>query len=625
MEKRLRNNVFRRNSSCYIDSSVVWMLGFIYSILSIRDTESSSFSRVSEPIGRKAKLPCSTEITGSIHVQWLDPSGTALTYDESVQTGDSRFKIDHSYLREWNLEIENVRRSDAGNYTCSIGPTTIVNSVVELAILVSPSLIRTSGNLSSMVGNQVMLFCEASGEPKPTITWTRLTSNNGSKLDLKQEGSELNISAVTIEDAGTYECQANNNMPPSAVGRMRLEILFGPQVTVLFREVSQNKGGSTLLTCLIRANPAKELFWERNGTIVVNSNRYQIHNWETGEYQTTFGLFITGLIDSDFGEYRCIAANDYGRAKGKITVNEYEAGKVRIISTPQDVLVRVNDSVLFECSVHGLDLDDSLIWRRILPGGDLQTIFISHLSEASIASLRSYLNETFQFDHNKYEIRGQYSLYIKQVDFSDGGTYVCDVSGIYNFSAELTVVDKRAFCGNNTMDVFDGDPVTLSCSLTYGGLAPHWHITWVQEKLPVASVADDSMGLIKRTLQFNASYPHSTGTYQCVITELQLGYLSSCRVALNILSSETGNLVIANRTAESCTYASNTLVIIILSSIAVVCFIVAVISVCWLVTYHKQEMTKFKEPPKPKSKQNGSVDTEMALLICSSPSPQPPA
>lgn len=92
-------------------------------------------------------------------------------------------------------------------------------------------------------------------------------------------------------------------------------------MTVLFREVSQKKGGSTLLTCLVRANPAKELFWERNGTIVVNSDRYQIHNWETGDYQTTFGLFITGLIDSDFGEYRCIAANDYGRAKGKITVN----------------------------------------------------------------------------------------------------------------------------------------------------------------------------------------------------------------------------------------------------------------------------------------------------------------
>lgn len=90
---------------------------------------------------------------------------------------------------------------------------------------------------------------------------------------------------------------------------------------MLFHEVSQNKGGSTLLTCLVKANPAKDLFWERNGALVSNSDRYQIRNWKTGEYQTTFGLFITELIDSDFGEYRCIAVNDYGRAEGKITIN----------------------------------------------------------------------------------------------------------------------------------------------------------------------------------------------------------------------------------------------------------------------------------------------------------------
>lgn len=45
------------------------------------------------------------------------------------------------------------------------------------------------------------------------------------ETDLKVTGSELNISAVTVEDAGTYECQANNNVPPAAFGQMRLQIL----------------------------------------------------------------------------------------------------------------------------------------------------------------------------------------------------------------------------------------------------------------------------------------------------------------------------------------------------------------------------------------------------------------
>lgn len=68
-------------------------------------------------------------------MHWLDPSGTTLTYDGTVETGDSRFKIDHSYLKEWNLEIDNVRRTDAGNYTCGIGPTPAVQNVVELVVV----------------------------------------------------------------------------------------------------------------------------------------------------------------------------------------------------------------------------------------------------------------------------------------------------------------------------------------------------------------------------------------------------------------------------------------------------------------------------------------------------------
>lgn len=100
-----------------------------------------------------------------------------------------------------------------------------------------------------------------------------------------------------------------------------LSYVVGPQITVLFRDISQEEGGSTLLTCLVRANPAENLFWERNGTVILHSNKYQIQNWETGEYQTTIGLFIIGLIDSDFGDYKCKAVNEYGKAEGKITIN----------------------------------------------------------------------------------------------------------------------------------------------------------------------------------------------------------------------------------------------------------------------------------------------------------------
>lgn len=110
------------------------------------------------------------------------------------------------------------------------------------------------------------------------------------------------------------------------------------------------------------------------------------------------------------------------------------------MATPKDSLARVKDGVFFECSAHSLDHGNYLVWWRILPSGNIQTIFISHLSKTAVPSSRRNINETFRFDNMKYEIQGHYGLYIKQVDFSDAGTYVCDVSGQQNISAELTVV-----------------------------------------------------------------------------------------------------------------------------------------------------------------------------------------
>ena len=49
------------------------------------------------------------------------------------------------------------------------------------------------------------LFCNASGNPVPTITWTR----NGSVLT--KESKELTITSINRADSGEYRCVANNS------------------------------------------------------------------------------------------------------------------------------------------------------------------------------------------------------------------------------------------------------------------------------------------------------------------------------------------------------------------------------------------------------------------------------
>lgn len=75
------------------------------------------------------------------------------------------------------------------------------------------------------------------------------------------------------------------------------------------------------MTCLIRANPATDLYWERSGQRLAESPKYQVQRWEVGEYQTTLGLFVNGLVTEDFGVYKCVATNEFGRAEEQIRIN----------------------------------------------------------------------------------------------------------------------------------------------------------------------------------------------------------------------------------------------------------------------------------------------------------------
>jgi hypothetical protein len=77
---------------------------------------------------------------------------------------------------------------------------------------VPPSIADSPSEYTAPQGGSVRLLCEASGDPKPQITWTK----NGmriSELDphyfLDDSGS-LEIYTVDQQDSGTYSCTAVN-------------------------------------------------------------------------------------------------------------------------------------------------------------------------------------------------------------------------------------------------------------------------------------------------------------------------------------------------------------------------------------------------------------------------------
>lgn len=65
-------------------------------------------------------------------------------------------------------------------------------------------------------GENMILSCNADGNPVPTISWTRngypVDTSNDARISMSADKRQLNILNVTRTDSGEYRCVANNSL-----------------------------------------------------------------------------------------------------------------------------------------------------------------------------------------------------------------------------------------------------------------------------------------------------------------------------------------------------------------------------------------------------------------------------
>ena len=95
---------------------------------------------------------------------------------------------------------------------------TIVNVYLFIhlfRITVAPQNAFHPQNATATEGEMVTLFCNATGDPIPTISWTKGSSIISSSGDLRisfgADNETLKIMNVTRADSGQYRCVANSS------------------------------------------------------------------------------------------------------------------------------------------------------------------------------------------------------------------------------------------------------------------------------------------------------------------------------------------------------------------------------------------------------------------------------
>ena len=161
-------------------------------------------------------------------------------------------------------------------------------------------------------GQNVTIFCNASGQPQPEVTWLKAVGILQKGRTTVLNGA-LTIYKVTKNDGGTYICKAKNILGSVSVATQLM--IFSPlRFKVLPpQEVSSARFGSTLrLPCVAESDLRPRITWIRDGKFSLPGEFFILLNGT---------LVIQNIKKSHQGFYTCRAANAVKTVEAKVKIN----------------------------------------------------------------------------------------------------------------------------------------------------------------------------------------------------------------------------------------------------------------------------------------------------------------
>lgn len=117
--------------------------------------------------------------------------------------------------------IEHITSEHSGNYTCIASNVAgLERFTVPLTVNVPPKWILEPKDSSAQAGQDVLLHCQSSGYPKPTITWKKaIGPTPGEYKDFLYEptvqlfpNGTIYFKKINKDSQGHFLCESKNNI-----------------------------------------------------------------------------------------------------------------------------------------------------------------------------------------------------------------------------------------------------------------------------------------------------------------------------------------------------------------------------------------------------------------------------
>ncbi|KAL4608696.1 opioid-binding protein/cell adhesion molecule-like isoform X1 [Arapaima gigas] len=300
-----------------------------------------SFSKPMDNItvrqGDSAILKCSVDNKVS-RVAWLNRTTILFAGRDKWSLDPRVILLNNTTATEYSIKIQNVNVYDEGPYVCSVLTNKKPKSSrVHVIVQVPAKIVNITTDITVNEGSNITLMCLAIGRPEPTIVWKHRSKSAGHKF--MSEGEYVEITAITKEQSGVYECSSTNDISAPDVRTVQVTVNYPPFISNA-RSTGTPVGQRGILQCEASAVPVANFEWYKEDrrqnicTFLIDDDSFRLFNGLNGIRIENKGrqsmLIFFNVSEEDYGNYTCVAMNTMGITNASIIL--YGPGAVHDVN-----------------------------------------------------------------------------------------------------------------------------------------------------------------------------------------------------------------------------------------------------------------------------------------------------